>query len=72
MPDTWNPRNGMAATSRSISALITKWKRPSVRQVIGAETSSMIGRTNALMMPSTSPVRTSEIHLSASANPYDA
>src|SRR5204863_236280 len=53
-------------------APITKWKMPSVRQVIGAEMSSMIGLMNALTIPRTRPVRSSEMYLSASPKPYDA
>src|SRR2546430_4153019 len=53
-------------------APITKWKMPSVRQVIGAETSSMIGLMNALTIPRTRPVRSREMYLSASPKPYDA
>src|SRR5256885_11430496 len=70
-PSTWNPRPGTTDTRRSISALMTKWNRPSVRQVMGTEISSMIGRMNAFTMPRTRPVRTREIHLSRSPKPYD-
>src|SRR5438876_4506865 len=65
-PSTWNPIGGIAETSNSISALITKWKSPSVRHVIGIAMSEMIGRTKALTIPRTRPARRSEIHLSAS------
>src|SRR5919201_1044713 len=63
---TPNPRAGISETRYSMIAPMTKWKRPSVRHVIGAEMSSMIGRMNALTMPRTSPVRRSEMYLSAS------
>src|SRR5882762_6415798 len=71
-PFTWNPSAGMSETRYSINAPITKWKMPRVRQVIGAEMSSMIGLMNAFTMPSTSPVRRREMYLSASPNPYVA
>src|SRR4029077_5548083 len=71
-PFTWKPRPGIADTSSSMSAPITKWNRPRVRQVIGMEMSSMIGLMNALTTPSTRPVRSSEMYLSASPNPYTA
>src|SRR5438874_3063323 len=71
-PFTLNPSAGISETTYSISAPITKWKMPSVRQVIGAEMSSMIGLMNALTIPRTRPVRSSETYLSASPNPYVA
>src|SRR5438874_8711553 len=71
-PFTLNPSAGISETTYSMIAPITKWKMPSVRQVIGAEMSSMIGLMNALTIPRTRPVRSSEMYLSASPKPYDA